>query len=212
MRRVVLASLMLAGFNTARAQDAIYEYRPEIVLTLPRIRGFGLQALLEQHLETNNLTPNERIQGIGLSSPVLFEPISARLVMEARQVVTPTYAEHRYIPTLFTAIPLAGDFEVRNRTRVEIRDIDRVWSRRWQDRTAVGREMHLAGMPIWTYGQMDFSYDTRFSTINRIDKSVGARLTIAPNSSIDMFYTRQDDSRRQPQVLYATGAVLRIAM
>ena len=65
MRRALIASLLLAGVAPARAQSAIQEYRPEIVVTLPKVRGFGVQLLAEQHLETRDLYPNERISGVG---------------------------------------------------------------------------------------------------------------------------------------------------
>src|SRR3954470_7396677 len=97
MRRVVLA-LLFAAAGTGRAQGAIHEYRPEIVLTLPRVQGFGLQLLLEQHLATSNLAPNELTQGIGISSPVLYDPLALRFAMEVRQVIMPAVTEHRYIP------------------------------------------------------------------------------------------------------------------
>lgn len=210
-RRVVLASLLFAASATARAQGANHEYRPELVLTLPRVQGYGLQILFESHIETEDLKEAERIAGVGIVSPTLYEPLSVRFAVEGRQVSSPTVVEHRYIPTMFSAVPI-GQFELRNRTRVELRDIDRAWSARWQDRSAFGREFHAAGRTAYTYGQVDVSYDTRFHTINRLEKTAGSRIGITPGSSIDLFLTKQDDSRRAVSTLYIYGAILRVAM
>ncbi len=209
MRRAFLASLLLAAGVPVRAQTALHEFRPELIMTSPRAWGVGVQLLIEQHLATETFAVNERIQGLGLLSP---GPLGTRLALEARQVSQPAITEHRYIPTVFSTIPLNGGFELRNRTRVEIRDIDRQWSRRWQDRTAVGRDVDILGQPVFTYGQIDLSYDSRYSTLNRIDKSVGVRVPLVPGTSIDTFFTRQDDTRRMTRVLYATGALLRVAL
>jgi hypothetical protein len=212
MRRVVLASLLLTAFGTGRAQDAAHEYRPEIAVTLPRLYGFGLQLLVEQHLATSDLAPNERTQGVGLVTPTLYAPLTARFVMEVRQVIMPTVTEHRYIPTVLTAAPLGAGFELRNRTRVEVRNINRAISERWQDRSAVGHDVDVFGWPVWTYGQVDFSYDSRFSTINRTEQQGGARFPIAPGASIDLFFLRQNDTRRTVPLIYATGAVIRVVL
>src|SRR3954471_14461331 len=111
LRRVALASLLLAGSASAGAQSAVYEYRPEIVLTLPRVHGYGVQLLFEQHLETSDYAPNERIQGFGLVTPTLYEPIALRFVVEARQVIMPLVTEHRYIPTALTTFQLGRGWE-----------------------------------------------------------------------------------------------------
>lgn len=212
MRRVVFACLLLAAFNTGRAQGAAHEYRPEIVVTLPRLYGFGLQFLVEQHLETGDLAPNELIQGVGIVTPTLYAPANARFVMEVRQVITPTVTEHRYIPTVLSALPLGAGFELRNRTRVEVRNINRAISERWQDRSAIGHDVHVFGWPVWTYGQLDFSYDSRFATINRTEQQVGTRIPITPGASIDLFYLRQNDTRRAVPLIYASGIVMRVAL
>lgn len=210
MRHALLASVLLAATCVeASGQTATHEYRPEIVITSPRVYGFGAQFLYEQHLETSTLAPHERIQGIGILSPTFFH---LRGALEVRQVQQPTVVEHRYIPTIFSTIPLGAGFELRNRTRVEIRDIDRAWSRRWQNRSAFGRDLGIAGQDVFTYVQLDLSYDSRYSTLNRIDKAVGIRVPITSQSSIDTFLTRQDDTKRSPHVLVAGGALLRVAL
>jgi hypothetical protein len=210
MRLALLAPVLLAALSTAAsAQSAIHEYRPEVVITSPRVHGFGGQFLYEQHLETETLAPNERIIGVGIVVPPFH---GLRGALEVRQVQMPTVLEHRYIPTIFTTVPLAAGFELRSRTRVEVRDINGTWSQRWQDRSAFGHDVDVAGVPVFAYGQFDLSYDSRFSTLNRIDKAVGARVPLFAGTSLDTFFARQDDTRRTPRILYATGAILRVVL
>lgn len=201
--------LCVAAVRTAGAQVAIREYRPALIVTSPRVRGFGAQLLVEQHLATGNLAPNERTVGVGLVSPVFLH---VRAALEARQVMQPTVLEHRYIPTIFSTVPLGGGFEARNRTRAEFRDVDRSWSHRWQHRSGIGHNLSIAGTELFPYGQIDLSFDSRFQTVNRTDKTVGFRVPVSGAANIDTFVTKQDDTRRSTRTLYVCGAHLRIAL
>ena len=210
MRHTGLTLLLLATLCArANGQAALHEYRPEIILTSPRVHGFGVQFLYEQHLDAQTLLPDERIQGIGVVSPVFLH---VRASVEARKVTQGSLVEHRYIPTVSSTVPLGAGFEMRNRTRVEVRDSRGTWSHRLQNRSAFGHELGMAGVPVFTYGQFVLSYDSRFRTVNRIEKTAGARIPLVTGSSVDLFFTRQDDTRRASRVLYATGALLRIAL
>ena len=210
MRLIFFSSLLVAaGAATVDAQAAIREYRPSVIVTSQRVAGLAAQILVEQHLAVGTLAPNERVLGVGVSSPVFLH---VRAAFEAREVMQPTQLEHRYIPAVLFTIPLGRGFEARNRTRVEVRDIDRVWSRRWQERSTIGRDVAVAGSDVFTYAQFDLSYDSRFSTLNRTQKTLGFRVPVNGTSSIDTFFTRQDDTRRSPHVLLAGGAQFRIAL
>ncbi len=210
MRRALLTFLLLVvHFSTAQAQDAVREYRPEIIVTGPRFNGIAAQLLLEQHLQVRDLAPNERIFGLGLNTSTFLH---VRVGLEARQVQMPASVEHRYIPTLSSTTPLGALFESRNRTRVEIRDMAGKWSQRWQHRSAIGRDVAIAGLDVFAYGQFDLSYDSRFRTLNRTGKSFGVRVPITPTSSIDTFFTHQDDTRRTPHTILIAGALMRVAL
>ena len=198
---------LLAG--STRAQDAVREYRPEIVITSPRFHAIALQTIVEQHLQMRDLAPNERILGIGLNTSTFLH---VRGGFEARQILTPTALEHRYIPTVYSTTPLWGAFESRNRTRVELRDFAGTWSQRWQHRSAIGRDVDVAGVNVFTYGQFDLSADSRFHTLNRTEKSFGLRVPISPAASIDTYFTHQDDTRRTPHTILIGGAILRVAL
>lgn len=199
--------VILAG--STPAQDAVREYRPEIVITGPRYHGVALQAIVEQHLQMRDLAPNERILGLGLNTSTFLH---VRAGIEARQVLTPTALEHRYIPTIYSTTPLWGAFESRNRSRLEMRDVGGSWSQRWQHRSAIGRDVDVGGLDVFPYGQFDLSYDSRFHTLNRTEKSFGVRVPMSSNASIDTFFTHQDDTRRTPHTILVGGAIVRVAL
>jgi hypothetical protein len=210
MRLPIVAVLLLAaGASVLRAQEEIHEYRPEIIVTLPRWHGYGLWLLHEQHLGTGDLAPNERIQGVALLSPVKHR---SSLSLELRQVSQPQQIEHRWIPTLNTSVALPAGFELRDRARVEIRDVGGKWSRRYQNRATVGHLVDLAGTALFPYGAFDASYDSRYARLNRRETMMGVRVPLGGGTSLDSFVTRQIDDRRAVRVLVATGAILRVVL
>ena len=210
MRNALLTSLLaVSPLTTAQAQDAIREYRPEVIITSPRVNGIAAQFLVEQHLRTRGLAPDERIIGLGVSTSTFLH---VRAGFEVRQVQAPGAYEHRYIPTVYSTTPLGGRFESRNRTRVEVRDMAGAWSERWQHRSAIGRSVEIAGLTGFAYGQFDLSYDSRYRSLNRTEKSLGVRVPITSTSSIDTFFTHQDDTRRVPSSVLIGGALLRVAL
>ena len=193
----------------AQCQTAVHEYRPELTLTTPRVEGVALQVVVEQHLEVATLAPDERQFGLALSGPAWA---GLRPALEIRYIGAPTSYEHRYIPQLYSALPIMAGLELRSRTRVEFRNIDGARSHRYQDRSALGREMDIAGRSVFAYVQGDLSYDSRFSVWNRTERYAGARIAMTPATSIDFFYMRQDDTRRAIKTTYGTGAILRVQL
>ena len=99
--------------------------------------------------------------------------LHVRAGFEARQEQMPTALEHRYIPTIYSTTPLWGPIEARNRTRIELRDVAGAWSQRWQHRSAIGRDLPIAGREVFTYGQFDLSYDGYVAHVNRLFEDAG---------------------------------------
>jgi hypothetical protein len=212
MRRAFLASLLLVTLATsAHAQSRIREYRPEVILTLPRVQGVGVTVLLDERLAMTDLAPNEVIFGVGLLSPQFYHRTSVAFEVRRDRTLNGPL-EHRYIPTLYTNIPLPGGFELRNRTRLELRTVNRVWSERYINRFTFGHEVVSGGRTMFPYTQLDLAYDTRFDMVTRRDVSVGVRMPITEKSSIDPFLTRTSDASRNPLLGITAGAVLRVAL
>ena len=204
-----LACIAVLFATRAQGQSAVHEYRPELTLTTPRVEGVALQFVVEQHLETATLAPDERQLGVALTGPTWS---GLRPAFEVRYIEAPTSYEHRYIPQLYSALPLIAGLELRSRTRAEFRNIDGARSHRYQDRSALGRDVEIAGHGVFPYIQGDLSYDSRFSVWNRTERYAGARITMTSATSIDFFYMRQDDTRRSVKTTYGTGAILRVQL
>ena len=83
MRRVVFTALLLLAASRPCDAQTLREYRPEVILTLPRVHGFGMTLLLDERLAMSNLAPNEIILGVGLVTPQKNRMSGA---LEVRQV------------------------------------------------------------------------------------------------------------------------------
>ncbi|MEP6618666.1 MAG: hypothetical protein ABJE47_05110 [bacterium] len=211
MRSLLLASLLLGATirQSAAQSPLLHEVRSELFITSPRIHGFGATVIVEQHLEADDLSPNERIQGLGIVSPVVH---GMSLGSEVRQVLTPTGVEHRYVQTMLATVPVFAGFAIRNRTRLEMRDINTKWSRRYLNRTALGHDVDVLGSTLFPYVQADLSYDTRFSMVNRRESTIGVRIPFGHGVNVDSYLTRQSDLKRSPLLLLAGGTIIRVAL
>ena len=212
MRRVVFfAPLLLVALATrVSAQTTLREYRPEIILTLPRVHGFGVTLLIDERLDMRDLAPNEVILGVGFATPQVHR---MSVALEIRQVkMISGVLEHRYIPTFYANHGLPAGFDLRTRTRFETRVAARRWSQRYINRAAIGHDVMVGDRAVFPYVQSDVSYDSRVDDLNRIDGTVGVRVPLTSGSSIDPFFTRSRDKYRTPRVGITLGAVLRIAL
>src|SRR6476469_3584275 len=198
--RSVFAPLALALVAPAlAAQSALHEYRPEIIVTLPRWHGVGVTVIDEQHVATGDLAPTERQQGMGVVSPAFAH---GSFGVELRQVTMPNgLVEHRWQPQANLIAELGAGLELRNRTRVELRDIAGRWSRRYQNRAAVFYPMRAGGRTIGPYVYYDLSYDTRFAVLNRREYAAGVRVPLVFGVNVDSFVMRQTDTRRAVDAL-----------
>jgi hypothetical protein len=208
--RLSLATLCLCALHVARAQGTSHEYRPQLLVTLPRWHGAAIALMTEQHFETAALGPVERQQGVFLLGPGL-EFGSASL--ELRQVTTGTgVVEHRYIPTVNLTTALGPRLELRDRVRVELRDIAGAWSRRYQNRLILTRAVSTAGRKLLPYGYADLSYDSRYDALTRREGGVGIRIPLAGGTSLDPFVMRQTDRQRAVPTIVATGLIMRVVL
>lgn len=209
--RLTLAVLCLALAQTARGQAPSYEYRPQLILSLPDWHGAGLSLVEEQHLQTSQLEPVERQHGVVLALPGWG---ANALSVDMRHVVSGAgLVEHRYAPALTTSRPLhASGAVLRNRLRVELRDINGIWSQRYQERVTIERPVVMLGQPVQPYGYGNLSYDTRFSTFARREGGFGVRVPLADGTSLDPFVMRETDTRRAIPTTVAMGLTLRVAL
>jgi hypothetical protein len=212
-RRHIRSLLVLAFALVApalAAQEALHEYRPEIIITLPRWHGVGVTIIGEQHVATDDLAPTERQQGMGVVSPPFAH---GSFGVELRQVTLANgVVEHRWQPQANLVAELGGGLELRNRTRLELRDIAGEWSRRYQNRAAVHYPVRAAGRTLSPYVYYDLSYDTRFAVLNRREYAAGMRVPLGYGVNVDSFLMRQTDTRRPVYALVAVGMIVRVAL
>jgi hypothetical protein len=211
MRLAFLVSLgLLLATPPCGAQSPLREYRPEVIVTLPRVRGFGILLLFDQRIAMQDLSTNETILGTGIISPQVHRMSAA---LEARQVKTINGSvEHRYIPTFYFNLPLPAGFELRDRNRFEMRVASGRWSQRFINRTAIGHTVSALHWSTFPYIQSDVYYDSRSSSWSRLDGTIGARTPLIARSSIDAFLTRSSDQNRTPRVGVTLGAILRVPL
>jgi hypothetical protein len=202
--------LLTAAARAATAQGTTQEYRPEINLSLPRWHGARLGVVVEQHLETDSFGPAERQQGIVLGGPEL-DLVGASV--ELRQVIGSTgIVEHRYIPAVTATAHLGAGVDLRDRMRVELRDIAGEWSKRYQNRATMERATPIAGLRLQPFGYFDLSYDTRYDVLNRREAGIGVRVPVAPGTTVEPFVMRQTDTRKTIDAIVAIGARLRVLL
>lgn len=211
MRRVLIALLLLVSLaRNSAAQHKLHEYRPEVIVTLPRVHGFGVTFLLDERLDMSDVATNEVQFGVGVVTPQLHR---MSVAMEMRHVKYITgVVEHRYIPTFYANAGLPAGFDLRTRTRFEARGVAGKWSQRYINRAAIGHDVAVGDRAVFPYLQSDLVYDSRVNDLNRIDATVGVRVPITNGSSIDPFFARSTDSYRNPKVGLTAGMILRVAL
>jgi hypothetical protein len=210
LTRRIIALLLLFLPLAARGQAPSHEYRPELIITLPRWHGAALALLEEQHLHTTGLDAVERQHGVILSAPRVSAGVAS---LELRQVVAGSgLVEHRYVPSFSSTLVLAPRVELRNRVHVELRDIAGTWSQRYQERVTLARTLTVGHTTMQPYGHLALSYDSRYATISRREVALGFRLPLADRQVLEPFLLRQTDTRRPVPTIVATGLTMRVAL
>jgi hypothetical protein len=109
-----------------------------------------------------------------------------------------------------------------DRNRQDFRFVNGDFSFRYRNRVTLEREFQLSKRTITPYGSAEIFYDSRFDTWNRNRLTLGIQITlrrglplitlIDPRRQLklDLFYTRQNDSRSQPHHINAAGVTLSV--
>lgn len=109
-----------------------------------------------------------------------------------------------------------------DRNRQEFRIVNGNFSFRYRNRLMLEREFLLPGRSITPYGSVEVYHDSRFSVWNRNRLTAGVQIQlkkalpllrlVTPRKQVilDVYYTKQNDSRSQPHHLHAIGAALAI--
>jgi len=220
IRHISLGIVFLISFSEVGAQQSDYrkEIWPEVDVFIPlkpTLRLFFMSALTKAEETKDNLEgsvqasldylPNQRI--------VLRNGYSYGFSLGGKD----PFKEHRIIfeQTFRQSIPL--DILVADRNREEIRIVNGETSARYRNRLTVEREFHIGRFAPAPYGSAEVFYDNRFDTWNRNRLNVGIQLPLKrgfplvklvdPKRQVilDLYFSRQNDSRSSPIHVQAVG-------
>ena len=135
---------------------------------------------------------------------------------------TDPFKEHRPLveQTLRQSLPL--QILLSDRNREEFRFVNGDFSFRYRNRLMLEREFLLPGRSITPYGSIEVYHDSRFKVWNRNRLTAGLQVQlrkafpllslVTPRKQVilDIYYTKQNDSRSQPNHIHAVGAALAI--
>lgn len=132
------------------------------------------------------------------------------------------FKEHRPIleQTYREQLPLR--IRLSDRNREDFRIINGDFSFRYRKRLMLEREFLLPGRSLTPYASVEVYHDSRFNVWNRNRLTAGVQIQlrkalpllsrVAPRKQVilDVYYTKQNDSRSQPLHLHAIGVALGI--
>lgn len=131
-------------------------------------------------------------------------------------------SEHRVLAnqTLRQSLPLR--ILLSDRNREEIRVIDGNSSFRYRNQLTLEREFRLGERSITPYASVEVFHDSRFGVWNRNRLTAGVQIPLKRGAPLftliyprrrlvlEPYYTRQNDSRSQPNHIHALGLTLNI--
>jgi Protein of unknown function (DUF2490) len=130
-----------------------------------------------------------------------------------------TYKENRLLTEQTLRKMLPGSLLLSDRNREDFRFIEGDFSFRYRNRVTIEREFLIRKRTITPYVAGEIYYDTRYSAWNRNRLTAGVQTSLRhgpvlkmllPKRQIilDLYYTRQNDSRSETQHVNALGAAL----
>jgi hypothetical protein len=216
--------VLIGSAITLRSQEPNNgkEFWPEIDVYVPlneKVRLFFLFTTTKSEETKSNLE--------GQLGAHVDYTVNSRLVLRAGyrygfsiKEVQP-FKEHRPLleETLRQRMPLK--ILLSDRNREEFRFVNGQFSFRYRNRITLEREF-VTRRPITPYGSIEVYHDSRFKVWNRNRLTVGFQIQlkkalpllslIDPRKQVilDINYTKQNDSRSQPNHIQAIGAALAI--
>lgn len=130
------------------------------------------------------------------------------------------FREHRIIAEQTFRQDLPWNLLLTDRNRQDFRFVNGSYSFRYRNRVMLEREFRLWGRSVTPYGSVEVYYDNRFNVWNRNRLTAGTQIQVKrgfpllrellPRKQIilDLYYTKQNDSRSQPHHVHALGASL----
>jgi hypothetical protein len=132
------------------------------------------------------------------------------------------FKEHRPLVEETLRQPLPLKILLSDRNREEFRFVNGDFSFRYRNRLMLEREFLLPKRSLTPYGSIEVYHDSRFKVWNRNRLTVGLQVQlrkafpllslVLPRKQVilDIYYTKQNDSRSQPNHIHAVGSALAI--
>jgi hypothetical protein len=102
--------------------------------------------------------------------------------------------EHRGVVEVTPRCPLMHGVMVSDRSRVELRTIDRTFSLRYRNRLTVEREFSAARFRLVPYTRGEIYYDSRFANVSRTALIGGSSFPITRHFEFEGYFEHQNDS------------------
>ena len=207
----------------AQASDTRTELWPEVDVYVPlneKVRLYFLFTITRAE-ETKENTEGQFGAHVDYT-------VNKRLVLRAGYrygfslTETDPFREHRPIAEQTYREQLPLKILLSDRNREEFRIVNGDFSFRYRNRLMLEREFVIPGRSITPYGAVEVYHDSRFNAWNRnrltggvqvqLKKALPLLRLVTPRKQviIDVYYTRQNDSRSQPRHLHAIGTALAI--
>ena len=206
-----LLALPLVAPVAARAQSASNEVWPELDVLWRTSERF--RTVLEVAMQTER-EGERREATVGLNEDLLRLPagyarVGYRYTFSTRDA---SYRESRAVGE-FVFRPWATEaLRLLNRTRGELRWINREYSYRVRDRLHLQRVPQDSSGRAWApYGTFEVYYDSRFRSIAKLGGRVGTELRIVGPASIDLYIARQHDTRPSERRVNALGVTTKLS-
>lgn len=225
-RRAVWILALVAVLDVcvyAQTSDTPTELWPEVDVYVPlaeKVRLYFLFAITRAE-ETKENTEGQFGAHVDYT-------VNKRLVLRAgyRYVfsltATDPFREHRPIAEQTFREHLPLKILLSDRNREEFRIVNGDFSFRYRNRLMLEREFLISGRSITPYGAVEVYHDSRFKVWNRNRLTAGVQIQlkkalpllrlVTPRKQVilDVYYTKQNDSRSQPHHLHAIGTALAI--
>jgi uncharacterized protein DUF2490 len=122
-----------------------------------------------------------------------------------------SYRESRIVGEGVITAYSHGLARLLNRTRLELRWVNNVYSYRVRDRLHLQRvSPSQKGLALAPYVTFEAYYDSRYNSIARLAGRVGSEARLARRVSIDVYVARQNNSRDVPRYVNALGVTTKV--
>lgn len=116
--------------------------------------------------------------------------------------------EHRLLLEQTFQFPFPEKIFISFRTREDFRVLNGDLSVRLRERVTIERTLTFGNLSVTPYGSAEIYFDTRYDRFSRFRFMAGAVAPIVKSLSIDVYWSRQTDTRPERKHVNAIGASL----